>query len=266
MGGEKANDLEALDALVARLRSPGGCPWDREQGFDEIRAYLLEEAHEVADAIDRRDWSGLAEELGDLLFQLAFLGRLSEEEGRPGLEHSIGAVIAKMIERHPHVFGAPTTDDAHPLDAEAVAAAWERRKLTSRSDQGSLLDGLAASMPSLLVSYRMTQKAAGVGFDWGSPAEVLDKVKEEIGELETALASDRDRAPEEIGDLLFAVANLARHLGVDPEAATARTNLKFRRRFRHIEERLRERGRRLDQATLAEMDALWEEAKASERG
>ncbi len=252
--------------MVARLRGPGGCPWDREQGFDEIRAYLLEEAHEVADAIDRRDWGGLREELGDLLFQLAFLGRLSEEQGRPGLERSIAVVIDKMIERHPHVFAqAPDSPAAgEPLDAGAVAAAWERRKLASRSGEGSLLDGLAASMPSLLVSYRMTQKAAGVGFDWGSPGEVLDKVKEEIGELEAALASDRARAREEIGDLLFAVANLARHLGVDPEAAAAHTNLKFRRRFRHIEDRLRARGRRLDQATLAEMDALWEEAKASE--
>ena len=145
-----------------------------------------------------------------------------------------------------------------------MAAAWERRKLESGSDRNSLLDGLAASMPSLLVSYRMTQKAAGVGFDWGSPGEVLDKVKEEIGELEAAVATDRAKAREEIGDLLFAVANLARHLGVDPEAATAQTNLKFRRRFRHIEDRLRAQGRRVDQATLAEMDALWDEAKANE--
>jgi MazG family protein len=266
MGEEKTNNLQSLDALVARLRGPGGCPWDREQGFDEIRAYLLEEAHEVADAIDRRDWRGLSEELGDLMFQLAFLGRLSEEQGRPGLERSIEAVVDKMIERHPHVFGAMPVSSAEtePLDADAVAAAWERRKLASESDRGSLLDGLAASMPSLLVSYRMTQKAAGVGFDWGSPSEVLDKVKEEIGELEAALASDRARAREEIGDLLFAVANLARHLGVDPEAAAAQTNLKFRRRFRHIEDRLRAQGRRVDQATLAEMDALWEEAKANE--
>jgi MazG family protein len=273
MGEEKTNNLQSLDALVARLRGPGGCPWDREQGFDEIRAYLLEEAHEVADAIDRRDWRGLSEELGDLMFQLAFLGRLSEEQGRPGLERSIEVVVDKMIERHPHVFGETTGSGAEaepgarapqPLDADAVAAAWERRKLGSKSDRGSLLDGLAASMPSLLVSYRMTQKAAGVGFDWGSPAEVLDKVKEEIGELEAALASDRSKAQEEIGDLLFAVANLARHLGVDPEAAAARTNLKFRRRFRHIEDRLRAQGRRVDQATLAEMDALWEEAKANE--
>jgi ATP diphosphatase len=277
MTEERPNDLVSLDTLVARLRGPGGCPWDREQGFDEIRAYLLEEAHEVADAIDRRDWSGLQEELGDLLFQLAFLGRLSEEQGRPGLERSIGTVTAKMIERHPHVFGetTPATNGlepasppqpgmGQPLDADAVAAAWERRKLAARSDGGSLLDGLAASMPSLLVSYRMTQKAAGVGFDWSSPSQVLDKVKEEVGELERAIASERERAGEEIGDLLFAVANLARHLGVDPEAAAARTNLKFRRRFRHIEDRLRQQGRRLDQATLAEMDALWEEAKTME--
>jgi uncharacterized protein YabN with tetrapyrrole methylase and pyrophosphatase domain len=281
---DEDNDLAALEALVARLRGPGGCPWDREQGFDEIRAYLLEEAHEVADAIDRRDWSGLSEELGDLLFQLAFLGRLSEEQGRPGLERSIGTVRDKMVERHPHVFGeragngadaaadgaAPADGDAADaatLDAAAVAAAWERRKLASRKDDGaarSLLDGLSPSMPSLLASYRMTQKAAGVGFDWGSPSEVLDKVKEEMGEVERALRDEPARAPEEIGDLLFAVANLARHLGVDPEAAAARTNLKFRRRFRHIEDRLRERGKRIDQATLAEMDALWEEAKAAE--
>jgi MazG family protein len=264
MGEKRSNDLASLDALVARLRGPGGCPWDREQGFDEIRAYLLEEAHEVADAIDRRDWDGLAEELGDLSFQLAFLGRLSEEQGRPGLERSIETVIDKMIERHPHVFGDDGARAAGaPLDADAVAAAWERRKLASNPDRdGSLLDGLAASMPSLLVAYRMTQKASGVGFDWGSPEEVLAKVKEEIGELEAALASEPDRARDEIGDLLFAVANLARHLGIDPEAATARTNLEFRRRFRHIEDRLREQGRRLDQATLEEMDALWEEAKA----
>jgi MazG family protein len=265
MSEGRRDDLAALDALVARLRGPGGCPWDREQGFDEIRAYLLEEAHEVADAIDRRDWDGLTEELGDLIFQLAFLGRLSEEQGRPGLERSVAAVIAKMIERHPHVFGDERSQADSPLDADAVAAAWERRKLAKRKDEGSLLDGLAASMPSLLVSYRMTQKAAGVGFDWGSPGEVVAKVKEELGELEEAIETEPERAREEIGDLLFAVANLARHLDVDPEAAAARTNLKFRRRFRHIEDRLRAQGRRVDQATLAEMDVLWEEAKAVER-
>lgn len=263
---DSADDLAALDALVARLRAPDGCPWDREQGFDQIRAYLLEEAHEVAAAIDRRDWDELAEELGDLLFQLAFLGRLSEEEGRPGLERSIATVRAKMIERHPHVFGEPEAGAAAaaPLDAEAVAAAWERNKLEGRGGDASLLDGLAASMPSLLAAYRMTQKAAGVGFDWATAGEVLAKVKEELGELEQALESEPERARDEIGDLLFAVANLARHLGVDPEAAAAHANLKFRRRFRHIEERLRGEGRRLDDATLAEMEALWNEAKSNE--
>jgi MazG family protein len=268
IGGDETNDLAALDALVARLRGSGGCPWDREQGFDQIRAYLLEEAHEVAAAIDRRDWGELSEELGDLLFQLAFLGRLSVEEGRPGLERSIATVRAKMIERHPHVFGespgSGVEPSSAPLDAEAVAAAWERRKLRSRGRETSLLDGLAASMPSLLAAYRMTQKAAGVGFDWSSAGEVLAKVKEELGELEQALELEPDRARDEIGDLLFAVANLARHLGVDPEAAAAQANLKFRRRFRHIEERLREAGRQVDDATLAELDALWDEAKSEE--
>jgi MazG family protein len=269
MSHDDGHDLDSLDRLVARLRGPDGCPWDREQSFGEIRAYLLEEAHEVAAAIDRRDWDDLQEELGDLLFQLAFLGRLSEEQGRPGLERSIATVEAKMVERHPHVFGGAGSDDtatdARALDADAVAAAWERRKLRSRGAETSLLDGLAATMPSLLAAYRMTQKAAGVGFDWSGAGEVMVKVKEELGELEQALDGDRDRAAEEIGDLLFAIANLARHLGVDPEAAAARTNLKFRRRFGHVERRLREQGRRLDQATLAEMDALWEEAKAIER-
>ena len=255
-------DLDVLEALVARLRGPEGCPWDREQGFDDIRAYLLEEAHEVADAIDRRDWAGLTNELGDLLFQLAFLARLNEEQGRPGLCRSIDAVVNKMIERHPHVFGL---EPSGALDADAVAAAWERRKLASRSGDASLLDGLAASTPSLLAAFRMTQKASGVGFDWTTTGEVLDKVKEELGELEGALEEAPDRAREELGDLLFAMANLGRHLGVDPEAALARANLKFRSRFRHIEERLRAQGRRLDQASLAELDALWEEAKARER-
>jgi MazG family protein len=267
---DEVNDLATLDALVARLRGPDGCPWDREQGFDQIRAYLLEEAHEVAAAIDRRDWEELSEELGDLLFQLAFLGRLSEEEGRAGLERSIATVRAKMIERHPHVFGERADDDV-PLDAAAVAAAWERRKLGSRGEEASLLDGLPASTPSLLAAYRMTQKAAGVGFDWSSAGEVMTKVKEELGELEEALASEPDRAladeraRDEIGDLLFAVANLARHLGVDPEAAAAQANLKFRRRFRHIEDSLRGNGRRVDDATLDEMEALWNEAKSNER-
>jgi ATP diphosphatase len=260
---DEVNDLAALDALVARLRGPDGCPWDREQGFDQIRAYLLEEAHEVAAAIDRRDWDELSEELGDLLFQLAFLGRLSEEEGRAGLERSIATVRAKMIERHPHVFGDGAGHGA-PLDADAVAAAWERRKLGSRGQEASLLDGLAASTPSLLAAYRVTQKAAGVGFDWSSAGEVMTKVKEELGELEEALEREPARARDEIGDLLFAVANLARHLGIDPEAAAAHANLKFRRRFRHIEERLRGEGRRLDDATLAEMEALWNEAKSNE--
>jgi ATP diphosphatase len=278
------SDLETLDRLVARLRGPGGCPWDREQGFDQIRAYLLEEAHEVADAIDRRDWAGLSSELGDLLFQLAFLARLNQEQGRSGLERSVDTVVAKMIERHPHVFGeaaergadagagsesgiagSAAAPAAGTLDAEAVAAAWERRKLASRGGDASLLDGLAASTPSLLAAYRMTQKAAGVGFDWTTTGEVLAKVAEELRELEGALAEEPRRAGEELGDLLFAAANLGRHLGVDPEAALARANLKFRRRFRHIEDRLRAQGRRLDQATLGELDALWEEAKAEER-
>lgn len=251
-----AKDLGVLDRLVARLRAPDGCPWDREQDFDDIRAYLLEEAHEVAAALDERDWEGLRDEIGDLLFQLAFLGRLSEEKGRAGLEESIQRVHGKMVDRHPHVFAQEQAGDS-----QDVAAAWERRKLEARGSGASLLAGVSASLPSLLAAYRMTQKAAGVGFDWSATEGVLDKIEEEIAELRTALAREPDRVAEEVGDLLFGVANLARHVGVDPESALARTNLKFRRRFAYMEQRLQERGRSLAEASLEDLEALWAEAK-----
>ena len=252
-------DLDILDALVARLRAPDGCPWDREQGLVDLRAYLLEEAHEVADTIDREDWQGLSEELGDLLFQVAFLGRLSEEQGRPGVAHSIDAVHSKMVERHPHVFG-----DAPAADSKTVARQWERRKVEAGTGEGSVLDGVARSLPALVTAYRMTQKAAGVGFDWPDVSGVFDKLQEEIGELHEATEEDRDRRLEEVGDVLFTVANLARHLGVDPEAALARTNLKFRRRFTHMEDSLRAEKRRITEADLEELEELWQQAKQSE--
>lgn len=265
-------NLQKLLDLVARLRAPDGCPWDREQGLADVRAYLLEEAHEVAGAIDAADWEDLADELGDLLFQVAFLGRLAEEAGAFGLADSIERVHRKMIERHPHVFG-----EEHLADAEAVRQAWERRKVREEGGKRSLLQGVAASVPALLASYRLTQKAAGVGFDWPDAAAVLAKVDEEVAELKEALAESGnegqgapervpERVKEEIGDLLFTLANLARKLDVDPEAALAGTNLKFRRRFARVEEGLAERGKSPADASLEEMDELWEAAKEGERG
>ncbi len=252
--------MRRLIDLVARLRAPDGCPWDREQGAADLRAYLLEEAHEAAAAIDGGDWGELAGELGDLLFQIAFLVRLAEERGAFDLEKVVAGIEAKMVARHPHVFGGETL-----ADARAVREAWERRKLREPGRE-SLLAGVPPSLPALLAAYRLTQKAAGVGFDWPEAQAVLAKVDEEVAELREALADGkredaREKVTEEIGDLLFTVANLARKLDVDPEAALARANRKFRRRFEQIERRLAEQGRTADEASLAEMDALWDEAK-----
>ena len=248
--------MRRLIDLVARLRAPDGCPWDREQGAADLRAYLLEEAHEVAAAIDTGDWGELAGELGDLLFQIAFLVRLAEERGAFDLEKVVAGIQAKMVARHPHVFGGETL-----ADARAVREAWERRKLREPGRE-SLLAGVPPSLPALLAAYRLTQKAAGVGFDWPEAQAVLAKIDEEVAELRDALGQEeQEKVTEEIGDLLFTIANLARKLDVDPEAALAAANRKFRRRFEQIERRLAEQGRTADEASLDEMDALWDEAK-----
>lgn len=262
-------DLDRLLALVERLRAPDGCPWDREQKLPDLRAYLLEEAHETAAAIDGGDPEALAAELGDLLFQAAFVASLAAEAGGPGAAEAIERSRTKMIARHPHVFGGEEL-----ATAEQVRAVWERRKLRDAShDRESLLDGAAAaSMPALLAAYRVTQKAAGVGFDWPDAGAVLEKLDEELAEVRAEIAAPetdaearKARLRDEVGDLLFTVANLARKLDVDPEAALAGTLLKFRRRFAHVEATLAERGRHLADATLEEMDALWDEAKTKER-
>lgn len=260
-------DLAKLAALVERLRAPDGCPWDREQTLPDVRAYLLEEAHEVADAIDRGDLGELAGELGDLLFQVVFIAHLGKEAGAFGLDEVIDGIHDKMVARHPHVFGDETLEDA-----DGVRSAWEVRKTKERDPQRSHLEGVAPSLPALLAAYRMTQKAAGVGFDWPDLEGVKAKIREEEQELEAALAASQEgpaagseearaAVKEEIGDLLFALVNLARKLEIDPEAALAGTNLKFRRRFAHVEAGLREKGIPLGEATLDQMDELWEEAK-----
>jgi MazG family protein len=264
-GGAPPTDLARLTSLVARLRAPDGCPWDRDQTLPDLRAYLLEEAHEVAAAIDGGSPGALVGELGDLLFQIAFVSRLAEERGDFATRDVIDAVEAKMIARHPHVFGGEAL-----ADAAAVRAAWERRKMSEpRGERASLLDGAtAASLPALVAAYRLTQKAAGVGFDWKSAREVLAKLDEEVRELEAEIAApnaDPERLRDEVGDLLFTVANLARHLEIDPEGALARANLKFRRRFGAVEQELAGRGQSLANASLDEMEAAWQAAKRRER-
>jgi MazG family protein len=252
-----ASTLRDLVALVERLRRSDGCPWDREQKLPDVRAYLIEEAHEAAAAVDGADWTAIAEELGDLLFQVAFVLRLGEEAGAISAEQVVGGVRDKMVARHPHVFG-----DERLGDAAAVRDAWERRKAASG---GSLLAGVPSSLPALVAAYRLGQKAAGVGFDWPDVGGVLAKVREELAEVEAEVAGGEQAGREgELGDLLFAVANLARHLDVDPERALAATNRKFRRRFAHLEERVGAQGRRVDQLPLDELEALWQEAKRDE--
>jgi ATP diphosphatase len=253
-------DLDRLRRLVIRLRSPGGCPWDQEQTLASVRAYLIEEAHEAAAALDNavaeQEWSDLEEELGDLLFQASFVAVLAEEEQRFTLASAIERVEAKMIERHPHVFG-----DDSVAGADEVRQRWEQRK---RRPSGSILDGVPPSLPALTAAYRMTQKAASLGFDRPDSTGVLAKIDEELGELREALEGrpvDRDRLEDEIGDLLFTAANLARHVGLDPEAALARTNQKFRRRFSWVERGIPMEGETPD---LERLEALWQEAKDQE--
>ena len=266
-------DLESLRLLIRRLRSPTGCPWDRRQTATEVRTYLLEEAHEVAAAIDARDPGRLAEELGDLLFQVAFLGVLGEEAGDFDLRGVATGIHAKMIERHPHVFG-----EAGPLaDSGEVARAWEQAKRRRQAKAAgeakppSQLAGVPDSLPALAAAHRLGQKAAGVGFDWPDRRGVLAKVHEELAEIEAELArpegeAGRDQAlADEVGDLLFAVANLARHLEVDPESALARGNLKFRRRFAAVEDLCHQRGLDLTRLGLEALDRLWDEVKTAEK-
>ena len=249
-------DIEKLRLLIARLRSPDGCPWDREQTLDDVRAYLLEEAHEAAAAIDGGDRQELLVELGDLVFQAVFAASLAEEEGAFDLGDAIDAVHAKMIERHPHVFGDESLEDA-----AAVHRAWERRKQSRRS----ALAGVPASLPALTAAFRIGQKAAGLGFDWEDAAAVLEKVREELTEVaEVAGAHESRRRKEEFGDLLFAVVNLARHLKIDPEAALAGANLKFRRRFEAVGAAFASRGESLAEATPQQMEDVWEEVKRRE--
>lgn len=254
--------LAELLNLMAALRTPGtGCPWDLEQDFRSIAPYTIEEAYEVADAIERGDMEELKGELGDLLFQTVFHARMAEEAGAFTFYDVARAITEKMKDRHPHVFG-----DAAARDAEEQTRQWETQKADERAKKGKvgLLDDVPIALPGLARAVKLQKRAARIGFDWKNPRDVLDKITEETAELVDVIdTGDHDRIEDEFGDLLFVIANLSRHLNVDPEAALRHANEKFSRRFRHIERRLAEQGR-LGAATLDEMEELWIEAKRSE--
>ena len=261
MTGEK---FTRLVEIMARLRAPGGCPWDREQTFDSIKPYLLEETYEVLDAVDARDWIGLREELGDLMLEAVFFAQMAAEAGHFRIEDSLDAVNEKLVRRHPHIFGTGTAKTP-----EEVKVRWdeikaeEKRGAEKGGAEKGLLDAVPRATPALVEAAQLTSRAAGVGFDWPSAEQVLEKLDEELGELAEARAAGapRERIEDEVGDLLFVIVNLARFLKVDPEQALRGTNRKFRERFGYVERKLKEQGRTAAGATLEEMDGLWEQAK-----
>lgn len=267
--------FQDLVALMARLRSPEGCPWDREQTYATLAPMLLEEAYEAFEAVEEARAgrpANLCEELGDLLFQIVFYAQVASERGEFDIDDVTGQIHAKMVRRHPHVFGDVVVRDNEELlrNWEALKAEEKRAAGKSVEADASLLDGVSSKAPALMEAHQLTTKAARVGFDWRDVDEIFDKLQEEVGELREAIREKREaasdeaavqRVREEVGDLLFAVTNIARHLDAEPEAALKLTNRKFRRRFRHIERGLKERGRELGKATIDEMEELWQEAK-----
>lgn len=259
-----SHPFDELRRIMARLRDPeAGCPWDVAQDFRSIAPFTIEEAYEVADAIERRDLDALRGELGDLLFQVYFHARMAEEQGAFDVDDVARAVAEKLVRRHPHVFAG-----ARPGNDAEQRAAWERHKLDEQGGTASVLDGVGRALPALMRAAKLQRRASAVGFDWPAAAPVVDKIHEELDELGEVMAgkpSDGDALEEEMGDLLFACVNLARHLGLDPEAALRRGNAKFERRFRAVEDAARSGGAAPSDMTLEELDRLWDAAKAAER-
>ena len=270
---QPSKDIARLIEIMAALRTPGtGCPWDLEQDYTTIAPYTIEEAYEVSDAISRGDLADLRDELGDLLLQVVFHARMAEEEGAFAFGDVVEASTKKMIRRHPHVFG-----DAEARAAGSAKGQWDRIKAEEKAEKRAerlargldpedhgkgFLDGVPVALPALTRALKLQQKAAQVGFDWQEAAPILDKIEEEIGELREAIAAGRrDDMEDEFGDLLFAMVNIGRHLGLDAEKALSGTNAKFRSRFHYVEQELARAGRSLDAASLEEMEALWQQAK-----
>ena len=253
--------FQQLVEIMARLRAPGGCPWDREQTFDTIKPYTLEETYEVLDAVDRRDWGELSEELGDFLLQAVFYAQMADEQKLFGIGDALDAINEKLVRRHPHVFGeesAQSAGDVKRIWGEVKAA----EKKEKGKEQHGLLDSVPRAMPALVEAQQISSRAAGVGFDWNTAEQVIEKLHEELAELDEARrGASQAELENEIGDLLFVLVNLARFVKVDPEQALRRTNAKFRERFGYIERKLAERGKKPKDANLEEMEDLWQEAK-----
>ena len=288
-------------AIMARLRGPGGCPWDREQTFDTIKPYTLEEAYEVIEAIDARDWPELTGELGDLLLQVLFYSQMASEEQRFSIDDVLDRLSNKLVDRHPHVFGDVKADTPGEVlrNWQALKAEEKKKRQQDSGDDAdaakaghpdSVLHGISSAMPSLMAAYKISSRAAQVGFDWPNIEALFDKLKEEMGELRqnleeypepgpqpvgassTASARGvkvpedlRERLEDEVGDLLFVLVNVARYLALDPESALRKTNRKFRRRFEYLEDKLRQQGRKPADASLDEMESLWQESKRQEK-
>jgi len=260
--GEKFAELVRL---MERLRGPGGCPWDRKQSFETIKAYLLEESYEVMDAIDAKDWDGLREELGDLLLQPVFFAEMASEQGLFDIADSLDAINQKLVRRHPHIF-----DNAKADTAEDVKQRWDEIKKQEKASVGvaagnSVLDAVPRSLPALVEAEKIGNKAAGIGFEWPTINGVLEKLQGEAAELaEARLASDRDHIEHELGDLLFTVVNLARFLKIDPEQALRKTNARFRHRFAFVEREMSEAGESFPGASLDRMEEAWQRAKRTQ--
>jgi nucleoside triphosphate diphosphatase len=291
--------FERAVAIMARLRAPGGCPWDREQTFDSIKPYTLEETYEVLEAIDNRDWEELSGELGDLLLQVLFYSEMSKEQGTFTIDEVLEKLSAKLVNRHPHVFGDVQAETASQVvrNWEAIKAEEKKKRLEAGGGKAvkdaevpsSILGGVSSAMPALLEAHKLSSRAAHVGFDWPNVEGLFDKLREETEELREHLGEfpapgprphgrgvagsgkatvpDRLRArlEEEVGDLFFVLVNIARYLSLDPESALKKTNRKFKRRFQWMEQRLRESGRNPEQATMDELESLWQQAKQQEK-
>lgn len=274
---EPSGDIRRLIEIMAALRDPvSGCPWDVEQTFETVKPYTIQEAYEVADAIERCDMGDLCDELGDLLLQVVFHARIAEEAGHFAFEDVVQAVTAKMIRRHPHVFAR-----SHADTPDMVKRQWDEIKKAEKAERAirraaagvsedfktGYLSSVQRSFPALIEALKLQEQAAKVGFDWSAAEPILDKIEEEIDELRAALKDGRtDRVADELGDLIFATVNIGRHVKTDPEMALRGTNTKFRRRFAYIEEQLTAKGETLDEAGLDRMEELWQEAKGLERG
>src|SRR5512146_546639 len=295
--GKTGGHFERAVGIMAKLRAPGGCPWDREQTFDSIKPYTLEEAYEVVEAIDNRDWEELVGELGDLLLQVLFYSEMAQEEGKFTINDVLDTLSNKLINRHPHVFGDVVAETSGQVlrNWEAIKAEEKKKRLEQgggkapKSDApDSVLSGVSSGVPALMEAHKLSSKAAHVGFDWPNIKGLFDKLKEETGELQAEVAKIPPPGPvpvgrgvagakarslpeelthrleDEVGDLFFVLVNVARYLSVDPESALRKTNRKFKRRFQFVERTLRDQGRKLDESSLDEMEELWQQAKASE--